>query len=201
MIRAVIFDFGNVLCRFNNRRMVENLAPYSELSLEELGERILAPSELGRRYEAGLISSDVFFRGAVESCRLKITRQEFVRAFCDIFTPLPETQDLVKRLHGRVKLGLLSNTSEWHYLHAIRSTEVFPLFDAVTASFEVKALKPDPAVYRDVVGKLGCPPGECFYTDDILPFVEAARGLGLSAAPFTTPEALEGELLRRGIVF
>jgi putative hydrolase of the HAD superfamily len=201
MIRAVIFDFGNVLCRFDNRRIVENLAPYSDLTPEELSARVLTPSALGTRYESGLITSGAFFESAKALCRLRITRVEFVRAFCGIFTPIPETEALVKRLHGHVKLGLLSNTSEWHYLHAIRAVEVFPLFDAVTVSFEVKALKPDAAVYRDMLEKLELAPEECFYTDDILPFVEAARELGMHAAPFTTPDALEGDLMRHEVSF
>jgi len=199
MIRAVVFDFGNVLCRFEPGRMADNLAPYSAFSLEELRSLILAPSALVHRYESGLISSAEFYKGVVEACRLRITETEFIRAFCDIFTPVPETLDWVRRLHGKVKLGLLSNTSEWHYLHDIRTVDVFPLFDAVTLSFQVKAMKPDPAMYRDVLAKLDLPAEECFYTDDIVPFVETARALGLHAEPFTTTETLKKALRNHGI--
>jgi len=195
MIRAVVFDFGNVLCRFDPMRMADNLAPYSALPADELRSLILAPSELGLRYESGLISSVEFFKNAVEACRLRITEAEFIRAFCDIFTPIPKMLDWVRRLHGNVKLGLLSNTNEWHYLHGIRTVDVFPLFDAVTLSFQVKAMKPDPAIFRDLSANLDLPPEECFYTDDMVSYVKAARALGFHAAPFTTPEALEEMLL------
>jgi glucose-1-phosphatase len=157
MIRAVVFDFGNVICRFDFSRMADNLAPYSSLSPEELRSLILKPSELGFRYESGLISSADFFHGVAAACRLRIREADFIRAFSDIFTPIPETMDLIRRLRGRVKLGLLSNTSEWHYLHGIRTVEVFPLFDAVTFSFQAKAMKPDPAVYRHMLAGLGSP--------------------------------------------
>jgi HAD superfamily hydrolase (TIGR01509 family) len=62
-------------------------------------------------------------------------------------------------------------------------------------------MKPDPAIFKDMLAKLDLPADACIYTDDIPEFVEAARALGFHAVQFTTPEALEMELSRMGIQF
>lgn len=199
MVKAVVFDFGNVVARFEPRRIVENLVPHSTLTTKELAVALLANSALGIRYETGSITSEEFFAEASRLLELSCAEEEFIDAFCRIFTPIEETHALIRRLQGRVRLGLLSNTSEWHFLHGIRESAVFPLFDAVTLSYEVGAMKPDPAIFRDMLSKLDLPAEACAYTDDIPEFVEAARAMGFHAVQFTTPEALERDLIEMGV--
>jgi FMN phosphatase YigB (HAD superfamily) len=66
-------------------------------------------------------------------------------------------------------------------------------------SYEVKAMKPRPEIYRAAVECAGCRPGECFYTDDIPAYVEAARSLGIDAVQFESAAQTERELAARGI--
>ena len=80
---------------------------------------------------------------------------------------------------GRYRLGLLSNTNEWHFDHSIRTVDVFPLFDAVTLSYEVGAMKPAPVIYEDMLKKLGVPAGDCVYFDDIQENVDAGIRAGM----------------------
>jgi hypothetical protein len=61
-------------------------------------------------------------------------------------------------------------------------------------------MKPDPAIFKDMLAKLDLPAEACAYTDDIPEFVEAARALGFQAVQFTAPEALERELMGMGIL-
>ena len=55
--------------------------------------------------------------------------------------------------------------------------------------------KPDPAIYRYVLKKLGTRPGETLFLDDKLVNVEAARALGMKALEFTTVEQLRADLI------
>lgn len=199
MVKAVVFDFGNVIARFEPRRIVENLVPHSTLPAKELAVALLANSDLGIRYETGKITSKEFFAEASRLLELSCTEGECIKAFCRIFTPIKGTHALVRRLRGRVRLGLLSNTSEWHFLHGIRESAVFPLFDTVTLSYEVGAMKPDPAIFKDMLAKLNLPAEACAYTDDIPEFVDAARTLGFHSVQFSTPEALEEKLIGMGV--
>ena len=66
-------------------------------------------------------------------------------------------------------------------------------------SFEVRALKPGPEIFRVAIGRAGCRPEECFYTDDTAAHVDAARALGIDAVRFVDRDQLERELTARGI--
>jgi putative hydrolase of the HAD superfamily len=74
-------------------------------------------------------------------------------------------------------------------------------FDDLVLSYEVKAMKPQPEIYREALARAGCCPAECFYTDDIAAYVDAARGMGIDSVLFESRPQLEGELRRRGIAW
>ncbi len=197
-IQAVIFDFGNVLCAFDNRRIAAALAPVCGRTPQELAG-LIAGSELPRAYESGTITSGAFLAGISELCGCAFEEGFFLRAFTEIFTPIAGTWQLVRELEARVRLGLLSNTNPWHFEHGIRSTAIFPLFETVTLSFEVGALKPDRRIFEDALAKLSLPPEACAFVDDIPAFVEGARSLGMHGIPFTDPEALRAALRALGV--
>lgn len=194
-IQAVIFDFGNVICRFDNRRTLQSLALACGKP-PELLERLFVGSGLPEAYESGALDSRSFLAAISELCGHAFEEGFFIRAFTDIFTPIPATFELIGRLRGRYRLGLLSNTNPWHFERGIRTTEVFPLFTSVTLSYEVGALKPDPRIYDDALAKLDLPAAACVYIDDLPAFAQAASKRGLHGLTYTTPEALLAELKR-----
>ena len=57
MIRAVVFDFGNVICRFDNRLVLARVADRSGMSLAQIEEVVRRSSAFIRQYEKGLVSS------------------------------------------------------------------------------------------------------------------------------------------------
>ncbi|WP_243286670.1 HAD family hydrolase [Geothrix terrae] len=197
-IRAVIFDFGQVVCTFDNRRMYRALSDLCGLPEQDLARRV-AQSDLPRAYETGKISSPAFLEGLSALCGFAFPEAAFVRAFTDIFVPIPSTFDLIRRLRPRYRLGLLSNTSPWHAEHGIRTTGVFPLFDAVTFSYEVGAMKPDPRIYRDMLAKLRLPPEACAFIDDLPENVEGARAIGMHGITYPGPTALLTALRALGV--
>jgi len=198
MIKAVVFDFGNVICAFDNEVFLRSLLPHTEKSFGELKEAIYA-SDLPRRYETGLVSSEEFYREAVRMGKLSISIDGFFRAFTDIFTPIPSTSALIRELKRKHKVGLLSNTNEWHYEHYFKDVEVFPLFDSVTLSFDVKEMKPGAGIYRDALGKLDVLPEECVYIDDIEAYAEGARRVGMKGIRYVSHDSLVESLRALGV--
>jgi len=197
-LRAILFDFGNVICTFDNRRILHALAPICGRPPEDL-ERLIYGSDLPMAYEAGALSSQEFLAGISDLCGCAVPEDLFVPAFTDIFTPIEPTFALIRRLKPRYKLGLVSNTNPWHADHGIRTTDVFPLFDAVSLSHEVRALKPDHRIFEDALAKLALPPEACAFIDDIPAFAEAATALGMHGITYTGPEALREDLLALGV--
>jgi glucose-1-phosphatase len=198
MIKAVIFDFGNVICSFDNDIFLRNLLRYTDMRFEDLKAAIYA-SDLPVRFETGLISPGEFFREASERGDLSAPWEEFFKAFLEIFTPIPSTFRLIRELKKTYRIGLLSNTNEYHYEHYFKKVEIFPLFDSVTLSFEVKEMKPGERIYRDAVGKLRVLPVECVYIDDIETYAEGARRLGMEGIRYVTHGALLKSLDAAGV--
>ncbi len=188
-IRAVVFDFGGVISTFDVGLFLRRIAARAEKSAAEIGALIVG-SKLPVLYESGRISSAEFFARLVALCGLRMSEEEFVRAFTEIFTPVETTHDLIRRLKGRYRLGLLSNTNEWHFRGHIETVPVFPLFDAVTLSYEVREMKPGERIYRDALAKLGLPPEACVFIDDIEENVAAARRLSMRAIRYEGHERL-----------
>ncbi|MGA6993061.1 MAG: HAD family phosphatase [Candidatus Deferrimicrobiaceae bacterium] len=198
-IKGVIFDFGGVIHSFDFGMFFRSLGGRTNRTFGEMSS-LVAGSGLPRRYELGEISSWEFYRGIVNLCGLRVTEEEFVRAFVAIFTPIETTICLIRSLSRSYRLGLLSNTNEWHYDRHIRSVEIFPLFDSVTLSFQVRAMKPAEAIYRDMLEKIGFPPEECVFVDDLEENVAGAGRMNLHAIHYTDHERLVSSLAELGVI-
>ncbi len=199
-LEAVIFDFGNVICNFDVSLFIAGLSRKSGRTPDELRAVMPGINTLAVQYETGTVTSDQFFERLCALAGITISRDDFIHAYTGIFSPIAESFALVRALKQTHKLGLLSNTNEWHYLRCIRPLDIFPLFDAVTLSFEVGAMKPSPATYNDMLRKLRLPPEECAYIDDIQGNVDAAAKLGLRAVRFVDPEQLRTALHQLGVL-
>lgn len=199
MIRGVIFDFGNVICSFDVGRFLARASGWSGLPVETVREKVYG-SGLHSRYERGDVSSGEFHRLVGEATGAGVPAEEFARGFADIFTPIESTRELIRGLKGKYRLGLLSNTNEIHFRRFLRNEPVFPLFDSVTLSYEVGALKPEPAIYRDALEKLCLAPQECVFIDDVEEYAEGARALGIRGIRYTGKERLLADLAGLGVL-
>jgi FMN phosphatase YigB (HAD superfamily) len=178
----------------DNNIFLRRISKYTKTPLFRLKEIIYGESDLPRLYETGLIDSGRFFERIVELCDLNIKEGEFITAYTDIFTPIPGTFELVKKLKPSYTLAILSNTSEWDFVYGIRPIGIFDLFDTITLSFEVKAMKPDPKIFFDALKKLRFEPQECVYIDDMIEYAAIARELGFHGFLYTTHKNLLNDL-------
>ena len=193
MIKAVIFDFGRVICSFDNAKFIEGISKYTDRSVLELREILSGTSKIWLNYEMGVISSNEFFEKVAGMGRLKLSKKQFIKIFSDIFIPIETTYDLVRRLKPNYKLGMLSNTSEWHFEYGIKPVDIFNLFDAVTLSYEIKAMKPDKKLYSDILFKLKAKPEESVFIDDLKENIEGAEAVGIKGVQYLSYEkTIEG---------
>lgn len=190
MIRAIIFDYGNVISRVNNNLFLERISGFCDKSVSELHKLIYEDSGLPVQYETGVITSAEFYHKISELCGLRMKRADFITAFTDIFTPVQGTAGLIKQLKANYKLALLSNTNEWDFEYEVSKNESFHLFDTVTLSFVVKEMKPGRKIYMDALGKLSLNPEECVYIDDIREYAEAASAIGIAGVHYMSHEQL-----------
>lgn len=199
VIRGILFDFGNVISSFDMGNFIGRMREWSGVPTETLRDRIYG-SDLPVRYERGEITSEVFYRSISHLAGAQVSADEFAEAFSGIFTPIEPTHALIRSLKGKYRLGLLSNTNELHFEYHIRNVPVFPLFDSVTLSFEVGALKPDPEIFRDALDKIALPPEAVAFIDDVRENAEAASALGMRGIRYTGHAELLEALAKIGVV-
>ena len=199
MIRAFLFDIGNVLLRFDFSLALEKLAAQSEV--HNPTEVIAAIDRIKLAYEDGQIDRAGFLRGAFDVLRFRGTEADFIAAWEDIFEPNLPMIALVERLYGRFPLYLLSNTNDIHRDYIFRRYEYFGRFTAGTYSYEAKASKPGREIYGIACRQLGIEPAGTFFIDDLLPNIEMARALGFQCHHYhhDQHEALLEQLAETGV--
>jgi putative hydrolase of the HAD superfamily len=179
MIRALLFDIGNVLLKFDFSVAMKKIVAQAEggNSLEVLARF----DQVKAAYEDGQIDRAAFLRGAFDVLRYRGTEAEFVAAWQDIFTLNEPMAALVEKLQGRYPLYLLSNTNDLHREYFFRQYPVFQRFTGGVYSDVARTSKPGAAIYGMVQRELGLEPASTFFIDDLLPNIEAARALGFHA--------------------
>jgi len=198
--KAVIFDLGRVIINFDferGYRALEGLCPYPAA---EIPGRIFGAG-LVRSLETGLIEPREFYAQFSRLLNLTIDYSRFCEIWNCVFTQPLLPESLLESLAARYRLVLLSNTNPIHF-EWIRADipHLLRHFHGMALSYEVKAMKPQPEIYRAALALAQCRPEECFFTDDIPEYVEGARRLGIDAVQFESGEQIERELRARAIL-
>ena len=200
MIKAIIFDLGNVIVPFDFKRAYARIEPLTTYSAAEIPARLRA-SDLVHRFETGRVEPERFVEELAAQLELKMTYSEFCDVWSCIFLPgtlVPEA--LLASLAQRYSLLLLSNTNPIHFEMVEANYPELRHFHHRVLSYEAGVRKPSAKIYHEAIWRAGCAAGECFFTDDILINVEAARREGMDAVQFESAAQLEAELGSRGIL-
>jgi len=199
MIKAIIFDYGNVIRKWDNHIFLDKIIKKSNKNYEYIDNFIFS-SGLQDKFELGEISEINFFRIIKKQFNLSITQKEFFKEYTSrIFENIQSTLALIKKLKKNYKVALLSNTTKVDFDCLIKKLKEFPLFDAVTLSFEVEHKKPEKQIYLDSLKKLNLNPDECVFIDDIKEFSDAASKLGIHGINYISYENLIKELKKLNV--
>ncbi|MEC7762946.1 MAG: HAD family phosphatase [Pseudomonadota bacterium] len=74
------------------------------------------------------------------------------------------------------------------------------VFETLIVSGEERMAKPDAAIFELFCERAGVAPEACFFVDDSVKNVEAARAMGMQAAQFISPKVLRLDLIDRGFL-
>jgi epoxide hydrolase-like predicted phosphatase len=196
-ITAVVFDYGGVITE----------PPY--LGIERYEHELGLPHGALRDYfREGHDLFDQFVLGELDGRtfmktlgtrvqdehghRLDLTA---LRAAMEV-TVQPVMIDLVRALHGQVRLGILTNNvreASW------REEVPIELFDVVVDSSAVALRKPDPRIYELMLAKLGRPAAEVAYFDDLTENLAPALELGIVAMRYVDAASCCEQLVALGL--
>jgi len=198
-VKAFLFDMGDVLIKFSHARMFIQLSEVLERPVDEV-KHLFQETGLFVGYDRGDIDDDEAISRIETFVGRPIDHRALQLAMSNIFEPSPRMFELLTELKRRgFRMVLLSNTCRPHIEFVRERFPIYRLLDDYVLSFEVRAMKPEAAIFNAAIAKAGVPPENCFYTDDIPKFVEAGRTHGLQAEVFTGVDNLKRQLAERGI--
>jgi putative hydrolase of the HAD superfamily len=199
-VRAVIFDYGEVLCHRPPEAEFKRLADVfgadakSFLALWEKNRGAFDRGDItGEAYWSALaVDAGVEIDAAQldEVCRRDVAM--WGRANSVMVAWLGDLR------RGGIKTGLLSNIHPAMISYLRENFDWLELFDFRTFSAEVRLIKPDPAIYEHTLRGLGVAAGEALFVDDREINVRAALELGIHAFQFRSVEQLRRDLMAIG---
>lgn len=201
LVKAIVFDLGNVLLPFDYSIAVRRLNTIEE----NLGEVFLsfykANYELHRSFERGDLPEEKFISTMLDALHNIIDVETFCKIYSEVFTVNENVASLLPELKQNYKLVLLSNTNAIHKKYGWEQYAFIKNFDKLILSHEVNAVKPEENIYKAVEAFTGLQPEEHIFIDDILEYVNGAKKLGWDGIQFLGYENLVEELQKRNIQF
>lgn len=194
IVKAIIFDFGRVI---SSQKPLSLFRAYEkDLGLEcDTINQIMFESQAWQDASVGLKTAKEFWQAI--GPRLGLTSRQEIDAFRRRYHADESINtgvvNLIRQLHGRFKLAVLSNSppglAEW-----LADWKIGDLFDVVFCSGDEGVVKPDPAAYHLTLQRLNIIPREAAFIDDTIGHVRAAQKLGIHGIKFTSAEDLVKEL-------
>lgn len=184
-ISTVLFDLGDVACRFRPERRLAALAAVSPLPAATIQARIW-DSGFDADCDRGRYSLDEVVEqiGAMLETRLPYPELQAIWALA--WEPNEAVLAVAEAVASRVRTAMLSNNGPILYdALPTRFPTVWQRFDPCLFSCHLGANKPDPAIFAAAQARLAEPPERLLHVDDSLAAVEAARAAGWQAIHFT----------------
>jgi putative hydrolase of the HAD superfamily len=196
LIKAIIFDFGRVI---SSQKPVSLFRAYED----DLGlvpgtiNDIMFESKAWRDALIGRSSTKEFWQaiGPALGLESRAKINDFRKRYHADESIDKGVLNLIRRLHGRYKLAVLSNSppglADW-----LSEWGILDLFNVIYCSGDEGMVKPQPTAYNSTLKRLGTSSCEAVFIDDTIGHVEAAQSLGMHGIRFTNAEQLKLELSR-----
>lgn len=200
MSRAVVFDVGRVLFRWQLGALFEKLID-DRAELDWFLANVVT-EEWHFEHDRGRSLADM----VPERIALFPQYEAHIRAYATRFNetipgPVEGAHALVERLAAAgVPLFCLTNFGD-EFWQMFRPTQpLFDHFEDIIVSGVEKVAKPDPRIYEIVEARSGRAGAQLFFTDDNPANVASAKARGWNAHLFTDAKGLEAALVETGFL-
>lgn len=194
-IKAVIFDYGNVLIEWNPRYVYQDHFPNDPEGMENFLKEVdfmgwNNRQDKGRTFREGVADLSAQFPQYAN----------LIQAYHDnwkdsIGKSYTGTVEIMKQLKQKgYPLYGLTNWSAETFPYAREKFDFFEMLEDMVISGEVGYVKPEPEIYHLLLEKIKRPAQECLFIDDSLPNIQQAKKMGFEAIHFESSEQLAGEL-------
>lgn len=200
-IKAIIFDYGNVLVEWNPKLVYRRYFPDDPGGLEHFLKEVdfmewNAHQDKGRPFKEGVTDLANQFPHYAQ----------LIQAYHDnwkdsIGIAYTDTVEILKQLKQKgYPLYGLSNWSAETFPYAREKYDFFDLFDDMIISGEVGHVKPEPEIFQIMLDRIGRPARDCLFIDDSLPNINQANTMGFHTILFRSSKELDQELRQMGLL-
>jgi putative hydrolase of the HAD superfamily len=200
-IRAVILDYGLVLCQPPRDEHIDRMATafgVDHQTFWRLYEQNRGPLDKGDLTPAAFWKSLARDAGTkVDAFTIERLQNLDVEMWDTLEQPLLEWVQTLQS--NGLKTALLSNSDLRFVAHLRKNRPWLRFFDVCVFSAEVRLIKPDPAIFRYTLDKLVLEPSAVLFIDDRFSNVSVARSLGIESIKFTSLVNLNGQLKDAGL--
>ena len=179
----IILDMGNVLLEWNKDKILQGVSDTKEEYL--ILDKVIFQSGLWERLDLGTMTREELVLKVVSM--IGRTYQKKVEeviwnwpSYIDIYTEVfPVLSELKKKGH---RIFVLSNTSKVFY--DLLEEQLSPLKELLygfVLSCDIKAIKPDLAMFKEILDNYQLDPTNCVFLDDIEDNTIAAVKLGIKS--------------------
>ncbi|MGA2908612.1 MAG: HAD family phosphatase [Terracidiphilus sp.] len=200
-LRVVIFDYGRVLTGPPDHVAYAELKRITGLSADRLDSFYWKDRHA---YDEGKLTGLEFWHDIVRDSRLKLSEQaieELNLWDARMWTrgdPAMLAWQLAIKQRGLLT-AIVSNMGDSVHEYMVRELDWLSRFDVLVWSYQLGVAKPDPAIYRYALERLGTQPEETLFLDDKVENVETAGALGMRGMIFSTIEKLRLDLVESGL--
>ena len=124
--------------------------------------------------------------------------ERYLESLSGAIQPVVETLRALK--DAGYSLDVLSNWPAEKFALVRPKYPFFDWFDGIVISGEVGMIKPEQAIFQLLLERVGRPARECLLIDDHAGNIHAASSLGFQTILFQSPQQLEADLRRMGIL-
>ncbi len=199
-IRAVVLDYGEVLCHRPSPQALADMA-----GVFGIDEDKFLPTYRSSRdpYDRGDLSPHdywvEFARRAdvtIHPHQIDSLRRLDMQMWSNVNQEMTEW---LARIHSRgIETAILSNMQSDMAAHVRKNFAWLSHVDHQIFSCEVRAIKPDPAIYRHSLSLLKIAPSETIFVDDREENIQAARTAGIQGIFFESVAQLRKDLQKLG---
>jgi putative hydrolase of the HAD superfamily len=199
-IRAVILDFGEVLCHLPTPEAIDRLA-----RMFQMDSQSFFPIYLESRgpYDRGDLLPGEYWEKFAARLGVHLDANAIARARqidLELWSQINEAMiRWLQQIHSAgFKTAILSNMPSDMVSHLRNNFAWINHFDHHIFSAEVRSIKPEPAIYQHCIEVLGVQPSEALFIDDRDANLEQARAVGIRSIRFQSVEQLRRDLQTLG---
>lgn len=199
MIKAIIFDLGNVILTNGTSLALKKFEQDLRIDINKLKQ--VFKEGIGKDYRLNRISEGEFWERAQTQLGFKVSTSKLKEQWFSAYVPIKGIFELLTALKKGYKLAILSDNIKERVTFLNDRYNINSYFDISIYSCDIGIAKPNLKFYQEAVKRLKVNPEECLYIDDKEKNLVPAKELGMNSLLFESLEKLKKDFQRLGISF